>query len=415
MRMRKKKNGAARIEACGDLLIRDTAALLTDPGYAFSEMRPLYVEIGCGKGNFACGMAAKHPEHNLIAMERVADVACLALEKAKASAEERPDNLRFLIGDAKNLAEWFPAHSVDGLYLNFSDPWPKSGHAKRRLTHRGFLELYRHILKPDGRLYLKTDNEGLFDFSLEEFAAEGLVTEWLTRDLHRSERAEGNVMTEYEANFSAKGMPIYSAIVRFSQVEKKAKAPMCIADMMLRQRTYRSFDESVRISREELLGFVDNARLMPSSMNIQPLKYRLVNRPEECAVMLSHTRWAAALPELHLPPEGHAPTAYIVICLDTRVSDKNIFDRDVGIAAEIIMLSAFEKGLGGCMIGSFPPPAVSESLGLPDGVIPKLVLALGKPDEKVVLTEISDNKHTYYRDDNGTHFVPKRALGDIIL
>lgn len=415
MRMRKKKNGAARIEACSDLLIRDTGALFGRPQFAFDEERPLYIEIGCGKGNFACGMAAKHPERNFIAMERVADVACLALEKAKACAEERPDNLRFLIGDAKNLTEWLPEHSVDGLYLNFSDPWPKSGHAKRRLTHRGFLELYRRVLKPDGRLYLKTDNQGLFEFSLEEFAAAGLVTEWLTRDLHHSERAEGNIMTEYEANFSSKGMPIYSAIVRFAELNKKDKKPLSMADMMLRQRSYRSFDESVRISREELVGFVDNARLTPSSLNIQPLKYKIFTEPEDCDMMLARTKWAAALPHLEIPPRGHAPTGYVVICLDTRVSDKNIFDRDVGIAAEVILLSAVEAGYGGCMIGNFAAGKLAEAIDLPEGVVPKLVIGLGKPDETVVLTEVTERGISYYRDGEGTHFVPKRKLEEIIL
>ncbi len=415
MRMRKKKNGAARIEACSDLLIRDTTALFENPEFAFSESRPLYIEIGCGKGNFACGMATKYPDRNFIAMERVADVACLALEKAKACAEERPDNLRFLIGDAKNLTEWLPAHSVDGLYLNFSDPWPKSGHAKRRLTYRGFLELYRHVLKPDGKLYLKTDNQGLFDFSLEEFAAAGLVTEWLTRDLHNSDRAEGNVMTEYETNFSSQGMPIYSAVVRFAETDKKKKHSLEMSDLMLRQRSYRSFDESVRIPREQLVDFVNNARLIPSSMNIQPLKYKIVTDPVECDIMLAQTKWAAALPHLHIPPEGHAPTAYVVICVDTAISDKDIFARDVGIAAEVIMLSAVEKGYGGCMIGNYLPNKLAEAMNLPEGVLPKLVLGLGKPDETVVLVDMTEKGTAYYRDENGIHYVPKRSLEDIIL
>lgn len=222
MRMRKKKNGAARIAACGELLIEDTSKLKGDPEYAFEEKRPLYIEIGCGKGNFACGIAAAHPEANFIAMEKVPDVACLALEKAKSRAEERPtpDNLRFIIGDAKNLSEWFPDSCADGLYLNFSDPWPKAGHAKRRLTYRAFLELYRKLLKDGGALVLKTDNVGLFDFSLEEFEACGLDIVWQTRDLHNSEYNEGNVMTEYEANFSSKGFSICSAKVIFHKEKK---------------------------------------------------------------------------------------------------------------------------------------------------------------------------------------------------
>ena len=415
MRMRKKKNGAARIDACRDLLIENISALSEDPQFAFSVKRPLYIEIGCGKGNFACGMSAKNPDCNFIAMERVADVACLALEKAKACAEERPDNLRFLIGDAKNLTDWFPAHSADGIYLNFSDPWPKAGHAKRRLTHRGFLELYRRVLKPDGKLYLKTDNQGLFEFSLEEFAAAGLVTEWLTRDLHHSDRAEGNVMTEYEANFSSKGMPIYSATVRFIEDKTKETTGIAMGELMLRQRSYRSFDESVHISREELVTFVDHARLAPSSMNIQPLKYKLCTEKDACDILLENTKWAAALRDMTIPPEGHAPTAYVVICVDTAVSDKDMFARDVGIAAEIIMLSATEKGYGGCMVGNFSAKKLAEALDLPEHIVPKLVLGLGKPDETVTLVGVGENGTSYFRDADGHHFVPKRSLDEIIL
>ena len=212
MRMRRKKHGAERIAACSELLIENGA----DVTAAFPDKeKPLCLEIGCGKGGFACSMAAAHPEINLIALERVADVACLALEKAKACAEDRPDNLRFMIADARTLLELFPEHSIDRIYLNFSDPWPKKGYAKRRLTYADFLKTYRKILVPGGALIQKTDNENLFDFSLEQFAAEGLRVEYMTRDLHNSEYAEGNVMTEYEQNFSSQGMPIYSAKVIF--------------------------------------------------------------------------------------------------------------------------------------------------------------------------------------------------------
>ena len=215
MRARKKKHGAERIAACAHLLIQDPTILREDPQAPFPVQRPLHLEIGCGKGNFACGMAAAHPEVNFIAMERVSDVACLALEKAEAAKDTRPDNLRFLIGNAENLVEWLPPHSVDCLYLNFSDPWPKAGHAKRRLTHRLFLEKYRTVLKEGGVLRFKTDNVGLFDFSLEEFAAMGLAMTDLTRDLHNSPQNEGNVMTEYEKNFSEKGFPIHAVTVHF--------------------------------------------------------------------------------------------------------------------------------------------------------------------------------------------------------
>ena len=215
MRMRRKKHGAERIAACTEILIAEPKTPAVDPQEYFPTARPIHLEIGCGKGDFAVGMAAKHADCNWIAMERVPDVACLALEKAMRAKNDRPDNLRFLIGDAKNLTEWFLPCSVDCIYLNFSDPWPKKGYAKRRLTHEGFLELYRSILRPGGLLRLKTDNEGLFTFSLEQFALCKLTVEWQTRDLHHSEKAAENIMTEYERNFSEKGQVIYSAWVRF--------------------------------------------------------------------------------------------------------------------------------------------------------------------------------------------------------
>lgn len=215
MRMRRKKHGSERIAACSEILIAASAEEKIEPQEQFPNPLPLHLEIGCGKGDFAVGMAAKYADCNFIAVERVPDVACLALEKAMKAKDTRPDNLRFLIGDARNVAEWFPEHSIDCLYLNFSDPWPKKGYAKRRLTHRGFLELYKRVLKDGGMLKLKTDNEGLFDFSLEEFEAFGLTIEWQTRDLHRSEKNPDNIMTEYERNFSEKGQVIYSAWVRF--------------------------------------------------------------------------------------------------------------------------------------------------------------------------------------------------------
>lgn len=215
MRMRRKKHGTERIAACAEILIEEPKLPAVSPQTYFDTERPIHLEIGCGKGDFAVGMSEKYADCNFIAMERVPDVACLALEKAMRRKDARNDNLRFLIGDARNVAEWFPAHSVDCIYLNFSDPWPKKGYAKRRLTHAGFLELYRTVLREGGLLRLKTDNEGLFEFSLTQFEQCGLTVEWLTRDLHRSEKNADNVMTEYERNFSQKGQVIYSAWVRF--------------------------------------------------------------------------------------------------------------------------------------------------------------------------------------------------------
>lgn len=215
MRMRKKKHGAERIAACADILIEDPRVLMADPSAVFaSKEGVLCLEIGCGKGSFAVGMASEHPELNIIAMEKVADVCCVALERAKAHGESCSNNLRFIIGDASNIEEWFPPHCLDRIYLNFSDPWPKAGHAKRRLTYRAFLERYRNLLKAGGLLIFKTDNAGLFDFSLEELEAVGAEILWQTRDLHASDRADGNIMTEYEKNFSEKGFKICSVEAR---------------------------------------------------------------------------------------------------------------------------------------------------------------------------------------------------------
>lgn len=209
MRMRKKKHGAERIEACSDLLIQNTTILSENIPEIFkndnSLKMPLYLEIGCGKGDFVCGMAEREPDANFIALERIADVAMLAMEKCKAHELE---NVRFIIGNVAKLWDMFPDGLIDRIYLNFSDPWPKAGHAKRRLTHRDFLAQYKRILKPDGAIFFKTDNRGLFDFSLDEFRESGFRLENLTYDLHNSEFNADNIQTEYERNFSAKGFSI---------------------------------------------------------------------------------------------------------------------------------------------------------------------------------------------------------------
>ena len=196
MRMRKKKHGAERIAACSDLLFTERAqieAFLAENGGSCE------LEIGCGKGDFAIE-ASKRSEVPFIAMERVADVAVVAMEKAKAM---ECDNLHFIVGNAEQLLpELFEKGQIKTLYLNFSDPWPKKGYAKRRLTHRNFLAMYQSLLPDDGKIVFKTDNVGLFDFSLEEFAAMGFRMEELTRDLHNSEYNDGNIQTEYERNFS---------------------------------------------------------------------------------------------------------------------------------------------------------------------------------------------------------------------
>ena len=207
MRVRKRKNGDARRAACADLIIPVDKENLSEIPLSeiYPEHKSFRIEIGCGKGAFITGMAAREPDIAFFAVERVGDVIVVAAEKTKAA--ELP-NVRFLNCDAAWLPSLFPAHCFDRIYLNFSDPWPKDRHAKRRLTYRKMLELFAGLLTPDGRIEFKTDNRPLFDFSLEEFRAAGYTLENVTYDLHASEWAENNIVTEYEANFSAKGFKI---------------------------------------------------------------------------------------------------------------------------------------------------------------------------------------------------------------
>jgi nitroreductase len=189
-----------------------------------------------------------------------------------------------------------------------------------------------------------------------------------------------------------------------------------LKDLLVASRSFRSFDESVKIDREMLLDWVDHTRFAPSSINLQMLKFRIVYSKEETARVLPLTRWAGKLKDISLPPAGHAPVAYVVICADNAVvSGADRFQKDVGICAQTIMLAAAESGFGGCMIGSFSPVELASALTIPSHLTPMLVLALGKPDETVRLTNAdADGGVTYYRE-NGIHYVQKRALKDLIV
>ncbi|MEE1357766.1 MAG: tRNA (guanosine(46)-N7)-methyltransferase TrmB [Clostridia bacterium] len=213
MRMRKKKNGEQRITNCSQFLAPEKEEIFKNPMLPFENEAPICLEIGCGKGAFICTNAKNHPELNFYAMEKVRDVMVIALEKAMEQNEDDIiNNLRFIIGDAQTLTEFFPPESLDRIYLNFSDPWPKKGHAKRRLTHISKLDIYKTLLKDGAELRLKTDNDGLFEFSLEQFKEAGFDVLWQTTDLHNSEYNKDNVMTEYERNFSEKGKNINAAV-----------------------------------------------------------------------------------------------------------------------------------------------------------------------------------------------------------
>lgn len=200
MRMRARNHLEERLDSCKNITLENYG----DAAREFIGSNPLHIEIGCGKGGFIVQTAALNPDVRYIAVEKVSNVIVLAMEKA---ASQDISNLRFMRGNFQFLAESFPDKCVDRIYLNFSDPWPKKGYAKRRLTHGGFLEIYKRLLKDGGEICFKTDNRELFDFSLESFPENGFELSQITYDLHNSD-FEGNIMTEYETRFSQMGIPI---------------------------------------------------------------------------------------------------------------------------------------------------------------------------------------------------------------
>ena len=176
----------------------------------FAKKQPLHIEVGMGKGRFLMDLARLHPEINYIGIEKYSSVLVRAIEK---QSELLYPNLKFIRMDAEYITGVFAPDEVGRIYLNFSDPWPKDRHARRRLTSREFLARYEQFLIPDGRLEFKTDNRDLFEFSLEEVEAAGWKLLACTRDLHRDpELCRDNVMTEYEERFSSMGNPIHKLI-----------------------------------------------------------------------------------------------------------------------------------------------------------------------------------------------------------
>lgn len=171
----------------------------------FGNDHPIHVEIGMGKGKFIIELATQHPEINYIGIEKYSSVLLRALEKKR---EVELTNLYFIRYDAENLNDIFGEEEISRIYLNFSDPWPKDRHAKRRLTSKEFLSRYDKCLMKEGQVIFKTDNRDLFDFSLEEAKEAGWITNEVTFDLHHSDYRKGNVMTEYEEKFVSKGNAI---------------------------------------------------------------------------------------------------------------------------------------------------------------------------------------------------------------
>ena len=196
-------------------------------------------------------------------------------------------------------------------------------------------------------------------------------------------------------------------------IEKEEK--MNFLELVKQNRSYRTYDESVKLTRETVESFIECARLSASAGNNQPLKYYISVNDETNELIQAQTAWAAKLRPRVFPPEGHKPTAFIVICVDTAITKEPAkADRDVGIAAQTILLSAVSQGYGGLMIGAFNRAATKQALKLQEQLEPALVIALGKPDEEIVL-EDANGSIDYYRDENDVHHVPKRPMKEIII
>lgn len=207
MRARYKPWAAELIEAHPEILIPEPAQLKGKWQEEFGNSNPLHIEAGSGKGRFITGLALANPDINYIGIELFDSVIVMALQTVLEQEGGIP-NLRLLRVNAQEMESFFEKNEVDRMYLNFSDPWPKTRHAKRRLTHESFLRLYETVLPKNGEIHFKTDNRGLFEYSLTSISEYGMLLKDVSLDLHANE-PEWNIMTEYEEKFMKKGQPIY--------------------------------------------------------------------------------------------------------------------------------------------------------------------------------------------------------------
>ncbi|HFF7707647.1 tRNA (guanosine(46)-N7)-methyltransferase TrmB [Enterococcus faecium] len=217
MRVRNRPGAAEMLAAHPNFVISDPTLWKGKWNELFGNDHPIHIEIGMGKGQFITGMAKAHPEINYIGVEMQVSVVSIALDKL---IEQPLPNLKLLHVDGSALTEYFADSEVDQIYLNFSDPWPKKRHEKRRLTYKTFLAVDEQILRPNGEIHFKTDNQGLFEYSLASFSQYGMILKQVWLDLHQSQ-FEGNIITEYEEKFSSKGQRIYRVEARFQDKAKK--------------------------------------------------------------------------------------------------------------------------------------------------------------------------------------------------
>lgn len=216
MRVRKRAGAPELVAAHPEFVVADPTEWKGRWQERFGNDHPIHIEIGMGKGQFITGMAKANPDINYIGIEMQISVVSIALDKL--IAEEIP-NVQLLHVDGSTLTNYFADHEVDQIYLNFSDPWPKKKHEKRRLTSKAFLAVDEQIIRPNGEIHFKTDNQGLFEYSLASFSQYGMILKQVWLDLHTS-TYEGNIMTEYEEKFANRGQRIYRVEAQFVAEEK---------------------------------------------------------------------------------------------------------------------------------------------------------------------------------------------------
>ena len=204
MRLRKVKNALEKLRQNKTYFIDNPQEHIKEWEKVFGNSYPIHMEIGCGKGKFIYEMAKNNPNINYIAIEKYDSVLLRVLEKIE---NETIPNLKLVVLDASNLKNYFSSAEISRIYINFSDPWPKSAHQKRRLTYKSFLESYSYILKSEDSIFQKTDNRKLFEFSLQSFSEQGWILSNISLDLHK-DALEDNIMTEFEEKWSKLG-PIY--------------------------------------------------------------------------------------------------------------------------------------------------------------------------------------------------------------
>ena len=297
MRMRKKKNLAPRMEACGTFLVTNPAA---EKG-RWRERKPeavrLCLELGCGKGRFTAGTAAAHPEDLYVAVERVPDAMVIAMERCRALGLT---NVFFIDGDAAALDQYFAPGEIDLIYINFCDPWPSVKHSRRRLTHEGFLRGYRKVLREGGQIHFKTDNRDLFEWSLFQFPQEGFTLSEITRNLH-ADGVQG-VMTDYEEKFHALGTPIHRCVGTMGplpDVPLMEGLGSLLPEWEIRPVDEGDFD-AVLVLEERCGEFFELLNGEP--MTARQLRADMANLPPRCAVGQKHfaALWKEGAPHIVL-------------------------------------------------------------------------------------------------------------------